>query len=224
MVYERVLRTVFPELCPRCDAATTAGFCAGCRRDFPRIDNPCPRCGLRRPVADCPRRKLAWSVDAVVAPFGYAAAVKRQLLALKFRAGRKLGRALGLLLADAAAQRDGSVDVLIPVPLHPDKLRARGYNQALEIGRGIASCLETPLFADGLRRLTAGIPQTGLGAADRRANLDGAFAARRGIHGLRVALIDDVITTGATINACAKSLRAGGAAGVEAWAVARTAE
>lgn len=224
MVYGRLLRFLYPERCPRCDAATAGGFCAGCRSDFAGIRRPCPGCGLTRPVNACPRHKLDWSVDAVLAPFTYAAALKRQLLALKFRAGRRLGRALGLLLAEAAASQHRRVDVLIPVPLHPQRLRERGYNQALEIGRGVAAPLRLPLLASGLRRASAGAPQTALGAAARRRNLDGAFAARHSVRGLSVAIVDDVITTGATVNACAECLRAAGAVRVEAWAVARTEE
>lgn len=222
MVYGRVLRTLFPESCPRCRGGTTAGYCAGCATDFIRVDAPCPRCGLRVPVAACPRLKLAWTVDAVIAPYAYAGALKQQLLALKFRAARNLGRALGLLVADAVAKRGRSVDLLIPVPLHPRRLRERGYNQALEIGRGVRARVGVPLMPNGLHRASAGPAQTGLGAAARRTNLEEAFACRRAVLGLRVALVDDVVTTGATINACARTLLDAGAATVEAWAVART--
>lgn len=224
MVYEALLESLFPESCPRCEAATAAGFCAGCRSDFQRIHRPCSRCGLGRPVVACPRQALAWSVDAVRAPFSYGAAAKAQLLALKFRAGRRLGRALGLLLADAAAAHRRGIDALVAVPLQPARLRERGYNQALEIGRAVAARLELPLLHGALQRVGAGAPQTALGAAERRKNVNGAFAARHEMRGLRVAIVDDVITTGATVNACAECLRAAGAARVEAWAVARAAE
>lgn len=224
MVYRRVLRTLFPETCPRCGGATTAGFCGGCSTDFPRVDAPCPRCGLRAPVAACPRLKLAWTVEAVIAPYAYAGALKQQVLALKFRAARSLGRPLGLLVADAVAKRARGVDLLLPVPLHRRKLRERGYNQAVEIARGVRARLGVPLIRNGLHRGSAGPPQTALGAAARRANLEHAFASRRVVRGLRIALVDDVVTTGATINACARALLDAGAAGVEAWAVARTDE
>jgi ComF family protein len=159
-----------------------------------------------------------------VAPFDYDTGLKRQLVAVKFRAARAAGRALGLLLADAAAPHRADVDALVPVPLHAAKLRRRGYNQAAEIARSTGTQLELPVLGAGLRRLRGGPPQIELRADARRSHPRGAFAAGRCVAGLRIAVIDDVITTGATVNACADALLAAGAGTVQAWAVARTAE
>jgi ComF family protein len=141
---------------------------------------------------------------------------------LKYRGGRSLGRALALLLVERLAAARPAVDALVPVPLHARRLRERGYNQAVEIARTTASELQVPLLVRGVRRTHARKPQSGLTADERHANVAGAFSVTRALTGLRVAIVDDVITTGATANALATELQRAGAARVEAWAIART--
>lgn len=218
------LASLVPELCPRCHGPTARGFCAACARDFGRVADPCLVCGLPRPVASCPRRAGGWHVDALIAPYLYSAPLDRQVQALKFGGVRALGRALGLLLAAELERRHVAADALIPVPLHRARLRTRGYNQAAEIARMLAAELEMPLHMHGIRRVRASAAQTTLELADRRANVAGAFIVERSFAGLRVALVDDVITTGATVNALAAVVRSAGASTVSAWAIARTPE
>lgn len=142
--------------------------------------------------------------------------------ALKYHRARKLGRALGLLLAERLKPRGGGVDALVAIPMHPARVRQRGYNQAVEIARSVAAELGLPLLLRGIRRRSAGPPQTTLDARRRLINLEGAFSIERPVEGLKLAIVDDVITTGATINALARLLRAAGAETPDAWAVART--
>ncbi|HEX6999375.1 MAG TPA: ComF family protein [Gammaproteobacteria bacterium] len=203
---------LFPECCPACGGATPAGFCPGCRMDFPRSGS-----------GDAPVRpgRGADPLAAIVAPFRYAPPLDRHVQALKFGGARRLGRALGLLLADVVAPRAAARDALVPVPLHPVRLRERGYNQAVEIARPLAARFRLPLL-HGIARRRATPPQTGLDARARARNVRGAFAVRRPLDHLRVAIVDDVFTTGATLRALAAALRAAGAADVEAWAVAHT--
>jgi ComF family protein len=179
---------------------------------------------LPRPVAHCPKRRAAWQIDALVAPYSYSWPLDRQVQALKFDGKRALGRALGLLLTAEVRRRREAADALIPVPLHPARLRERGYNQAAEIARTVAAELGIPLHVHGIRRRKATASQSTLRLAERRANVAGAFAVQRTYAGLRVALVDDVITTGATVNALAAAVRSAGAASVVAWAIARTLE
>jgi ComF family protein len=113
--------------------------------------------------------------------------------------------------------------LLVPVPLHARRLRERGYNQAAELARFAARRLGLRCEVTALQRVRATREQSGLGHAARVANTHQAFAARISLAGLRVALIDDVITTGSTAAAAATALRAAGAAGVELWVVARVA-
>jgi ComF family protein len=185
------------------------------------VADPCPRCGLAQPVASCPRRQTDWRVARIVAPFDYAAPLDHYVRALKYHAARNLGRALGLLLA-AQLPLDDGVDALVPVPLHPSRLEHRGYNQATEIARALARERALPLVLRGVERVRHGPAQSGQTAARRRASMVAAFAARGLPRGATFAIVDDVITTGATVNALAAALLDGGAGSVQAWAVART--
>jgi len=217
-----VLGSLFSEVCFGCAGPTAAGFCAACSAELARVAAPCRVCGLAQPAARCPRSAPTWRVDAVVAPFLYAAPLDGYVRALKYRGARNIGRALGLLLA--AAVRGGDVDALVPVPLHPQRLRERGYNQSVEIARPVSRALGLPLFLSGIERHGAQVPQAGRTAAERLRNVAAAFAVGRNVAGRRIAIVDDVITTGATVNALAAALLAAGAASCVAWAVARTPE
>jgi ComF family protein len=221
VVYEPLLRALFPERCPGCRESTDEGFCSHCVADFRHLLHPCVRCGLPLPVAACPRRLNGWHVGAVTAPFVYAAPLDHYMRELKYRGARNLGRALGLLLAAAVAGEAADVDAVLPMPLHAQRLRERGYNQATEIARAVARSSRLPLL-HGARRLRASPTQTSLDARARYANSLGAFAVPSPLAGRRIAIVDDVITTGATINALAEAALAAGASRVDAWAVART--
>jgi ComF family protein len=224
LVYSDWMRVLFPEHCPRCRGPTARGFCTGCAQDFARIATPCGKCGLPLPVGRCPQTRNPWHIDALVAPYVYARPLYRQLHALKFNGARMLGRALGLLLAAELDRRALRADALVAVPLHAKRLRERGYNQAEEIARTLAAELDIPFSAAGIRRRKATAPQSSLGSAARGANVAHAFEADRRYEGLRLAVVDDVITTGATVNAVAAALKDVAALSVMAWAVARTPE
>lgn len=107
------------------------------------------------------------------------------------------------------------------MPLHPARLAERGFNQARELAGPLARDLAIPLLDDACRRTIATPPQAGLTARQRYRNLDGAFAASAGVRGLRLAVVDDVLTTGSTMTAMARELLRAGAASIEVWAVAR---
>lgn len=128
-----------------------------------------------------------------------------------------LARLMARELADAEHPQ-----ALVPVPLHRDRLRRRGYDQALELARPLAQALGLPLRDDLLRRMRATAPQSRLAAPQRRRNLRGAFAVRtEGNLPTHVALVDDVMTTGATVEAAAAALRRAGVARVDVWVCAR---
>jgi ComF family protein len=213
-----------PERCPVCTGNSLRGLCQGCGEELLRVPAPCPGCALPKPVARCPADPAGWQLDGIVAPLRYAKPAADYLLALKFGDARRLGRALGLLLADAvaAAGAQQNIDTVVAVPLHRQRLIERGYNQAFEIARAVAGALRLPVTGAGLARRYATRPQTGLRGAGRLDNMTGAFTCRAAQAGRRLALVDDVITTGATVNAAAAALRAAGADSVVAWAVART--
>ena len=219
-----MLERLFFEVCPGCAEASHAGLCPVCRAALWRVADACERCGLGRPVATCPRRGRTWHVERVLAPFVYAAPLDGYVHALKYHGARRLGRTLALALADHVRDAARDVDALVPVPLHALRFRERGFNQATEIARTLGRALERPVLLAGIRRRGAQAPQAGRGAAERLENVAAAFAVERALAGARVAIVDDVVTTGATVNALAAVLRGAGAARCDVWAVARTPE
>ncbi|MGA8278346.1 MAG: ComF family protein [Rhodanobacteraceae bacterium] len=224
----RLLRMLLPPRCLLCAGAGADGrdLCAGCTGDL-AINTPCcPRCALPleapAPICgECLRHEPPFA--ACYAPFRYGHPL--DLLEGRFKFGGDLaaGRVLGELFADRLrADRVNLPRLLVPVPLHESRLRDRGYNQALELARPLARAFTLPLRHDVLRRIRATPPQTGLDAPTRRRNLRSAFAITEGTRlPDHIAIIDDVMTTGATLRACALALRRAGVVHIDAWALAR---
>lgn len=141
---------------------------------------------------------------------------------LKYRHGRGLAEPLGEWMAAYWREHPLPVDVIVPVPLHPSRLRARGYNQAALLAWALSRWIGLPVDEEALYRTRATASQMRLKAMDRRHNVEGAFYCPPSrMDGRRVLLIDDVCTTGATLEACAYALRAGGAIAVWALTLAR---
>lgn len=221
-------RVVFPPCCALCgeDGARGRDLCAACDAELPRNLACCARCAL--PLAtpalacgECLRRPPAF--DAALAPLRYEWPIDRLVTRLKFSVDLAVGRVLSELLRDAVRAASDRIDLVVPVPLHLERLRERGFNQALELARPMARSLALPLDHGVLVRTRATPPQTGLAAADRRRNLRDAFAVRGSVAGRSIALVDDVVTTTATVRECARVLKRAGAERVEVWAVARAA-
>ena len=232
-----LLDGVFPLSCATCDAwlpaGAPSGLCGTCRVEMrPPAPPLCATCGvpLRSPAVAthcraCLHHPPAFTVARAAAlylppgvglnPLGTA--VRR----LKYERRRAVATALGELLASRFPFGDDVL--LIPVPLHRRRLRARGFNQALLLARALARRRGLPIAARALARTRATHAQPGLPAAARRHNLDGAFALRSGarVAGQRVVVIDDVLTTGATADACARVLLAAGAARVDVYTAGR---
>lgn len=139
---------------------------------------------------------------------------------LKYARRTELVPALAALLAGACAPLAGRVDAVVPIPLHPARLRARGFNQAALLAAPVAARLGVPLDAGALRRVRDTPAQAGLGASDRASNVRGCFAARLRPGRTRVLVIDDVRTTGATFAEAARALREAGAIEVHVRALA----
>jgi len=157
------------------------------------------------------------------AAFRYAAPVDKLIQNLKYRQRLDLSRVLGSYLADYLEDNVETLpDVIVPVPLHPLRLRERGYNQSLEIARFVAARFQLPVSATEIKRIRATLPQTELSREQRRKNVRGAFTANISFGGLRVAIVDDVMTSGHTADALAQCLIKNGAAEIWVWVVART--
>ncbi|MGE0080717.1 MAG: ComF family protein [Thiohalomonadaceae bacterium] len=208
--------------CALCGVPGTL-LCAGCHADLPRLDAACERCGEPLPVAGvcghCLREPPPF--DRTRAAFRYASPLSELVLRLKFQGALHLALLLGELLAGRLVAADPRPDLIVPVPLHPARLASRGYNQALELGRPLARALGVPLAHDLCRRVRDTAAQSSLDPEGRRRNVRGAFAVYGPVPA-RVAILDDVITTGATLAELARVLRRAGARHVEAWALART--
>ena len=222
----RLSDLLFPPACLVCGEPGQPGrdLCPACAAALPWLENACRGCALPLPATE-PGGALCGAcgqgrspLTEVHAAFLYAAPMDGLLRLFKFHGDLAAGRLLAQLMHAplAAVERP---QALVPVPLHLSRLRRRGYDQALELARPLARALRLPMLA-GLRRTRATAAQSELDAAARRRNLRAAFAAR-GTLPAHVALVDDVMTTGATLQAAARALRRAGVARVDAWVCAR---
>jgi ComF family protein len=219
------LARAMPTRCLLCAEPGADGLdlCAGCLRALPGNPVACVRCALPLPTpgtcGDCLRQLPP--LQATHAAFVYAAPLDRLLPRFKFHGDLAAGRLLAQLMARACAAGERP-QALVPVPLHRGRLRQRGYDQALELARPLARTLQLPLRAGLLRRTRATAAQSELDARTRRRNLRGAFRVDAGDPlPAHVALVDDVMTTGATLHAAAIALRSAGVQRVDAWVCAR---
>lgn len=244
-----VAAALWPGRCLRCaergpwpgmvpGAGSGRDLCPACAAELPWLGRACPCCALPQPgPADSPPTPCGRCLRrpppqaATRAAFVYAPPLDALLPRLKFHGDLAAGRLLAQLMADAlVAGRTSAAtagappwpDALIALPLHPARLRQRGYDQARELARPLARSLGLPLLDGALHRQRATAAQSRLDAAARRRNLRGAFAVTQGLRlPARIALVDDVMTTGATVEAAATALLRAGAQRVEVWVCAR---
>ena len=216
-------------IAPRCLVCAERGqadldLCSACSAELPWNLDVCRQCalpldGLAARCGQCSLRPPPWSL--VQSGLRYAFPVDRLLPRFKFHGDLAAGEVLATLLQWSLDPAE-TPEALVPVPLHRARLRERGYDQALELARFLHRDGGPPVLAERLRRLRHTAPQSELGAAARRDNVFGAFA----LHGdgplpAHVALVDDVLTTGATVGECARVLLSAGVRRVDVWTVAR---
>jgi ComF family protein len=234
-LFRAVLDRLFPWFCVSCTGSASRALCDHCLSTVRWITEPCcPCCGLplatppshlcarcaaERPAFDRLRALACYRIDDEDHdPIG------RALRALKYGRRRALAASLSAILAERFPFAPDDFDCIAPVPLHVSRLRERGFNQALLLAREPARRYGRRLDAMLLERVRQTSPQVGLGLADRRKNLRGAFRVRDGrdVAGLRVLVADDVSTSGATADACATALIEAGARSVDVVTLART--
>lgn len=223
-VYAELLAALAPPACLACRAPlrdAAAELCRDCRRALPWLPEPrCRRCGLPAPCgAVCPAREAAF--DCAWAPLAHAGPARRLVAALKFGGALPVARLMAAQIAAAAPAELLAGAALVPVPLHPARRRARGFDQAALIAAALGARSGRPVVPC-LRRRGASTRQLGAGRAARRAAAGALALAARGPVPERALLVDDVHTTGATLDACARALRAAGAADVAAVSYVRT--
>jgi ComF family protein len=211
---------LFGGTCYLCRGAARELLCAACEAELPRLAPArCPRCALESPRGELCGRCLSEAphYDATVAALAYEFPADALVHALKFRGELALAGWLGALLCRRISVHE--IDCVVPVPLSGDRLRARGYNHAAEIARHVAPAKLDLALCVRSRDTRA---QMDLPFDERRRNVRGAFRCTRALAGESVAVVDDVMTTGATLDEIAAVLKAAGAARVLNWVVART--
>ncbi len=219
------LDLLFPRWCVGCGKEGDF-ICPSCRQSLPRIKPPlCPRCGQPQSSdALCPNC-TDWQaeIDGIRAPFRFEGTIRQAILELKYRNLRALSGLLARLLYDYLSTSPLPGEVLVPVPLHRKRLRERGYNQSRLLARELSLLSDLPLVDDCLIRQRHSSPQAKTPNVDqRRSNVADAFSCRdRRLKDKQVLLIDDVSTSGATLDACARALKASGAASVWGLALAK---
>jgi ComF family protein len=224
---ERVHGWVLPPRCVLCldpGRVPLLDLCPACLAELPAMPIACPRCAEPLHGAACVACAASGPppYERALAAYRYAWPVDALVRGFKYHGQLAHGRVLGTLLAEAVLSAEvAPPDLIVPVPLHPERERERGYNQAWELARVAARRLGVRAAAEACRRVRHTAPQASLDAAARRANLAGAFVAPRPLPGARVAVVDDVLTTGATLGAVADALHAAGVAHVQVWTVAR---
>lgn len=222
---------LFPVACVLCGkpGEDERELCAQCLADLPYNTHACQRCGLPLPLAAngavCGQCQQALPpYDRTFSLFQYAYPLDHLVQRLKFNAKLPLARLMGELMADHLQQgRYILPELLIPVPLHASRLRQRGFNQALELARPIAKRFDLPLDYQSCTRVRATATQSLLSAKQKRSNVKGAFSVVKPINVRHVAIIDDVMTTGHTLEELAKTLRTAGVAEIDVWVLARAA-
>jgi len=204
------------DICPSCfsDLAwLESAQCLSCALPVSNNIDLCGRCLVNPPY-----------YDKTQAVFEYKGEVEWLIQQLKFHGKLIPGHVLGLIIADQLTERlkSSSIEVMIPVPLHVKRIRERGFNQTVELFRSLSKRLAIPMDVTNGERRVFTDKQSGLSAKQRQKNIKGVFHFQRAISAKRVAIVDDVMTTGSTVNELARLLKAQGVEYVEVWVCART--
>ena len=223
-VAEQVSNAAFPGACLLCNADSTEQIlCADCQADLPLMPVAlCPRCAEQTTYGErcgaC--LKEAPHFDRVKAAFRYDFPIDRIIQALKYGHQLSVAGWLGNLLASRLVASEH--DLILALPLHPQRLAERGFNQSMEIARTLSKVLDRPVQHEHLLRTRATQPQADLPHKERQKNVRGAFECLCDYSDQRILLVDDVMTTGATLNECARILKIHGAKTVTVAVAART--
>lgn len=234
--FTALLDVILPPACHICNSfipdAGKLHICPACHDRLPLVSSPlCSLCGIPFSGAGDDHHCGACIThpphfDSARAHFLYEGPIRELIHAFKYSRNTQLRYPLALLALEGTGEvlAGHHFDLIVPVPLHHSRLRQRGFNQAVLLGRVLARHLSLPMLPDALARTRATEPQIELSAAERRANVKGAFSAKRPdrITGKRILLLDDVMTTGSTMDECARELKKAGAEAVIAVTIART--
>lgn len=220
---------------PTCILCNNPGFnrwdiCYDCYNQLPWAQHQCPRCAaflantslLDLPCGTCQQQAPAF--DRTIAVFKYQHTIRYLVTHLKFNTQYKHARLLGSLLAEAFSKSAERPEAIIPMPLHPNRFKERGFNQSIEIARVVSKQLQMPLLLNHCIRHRDTLHQTHLTQTKRRENVRNSFALIKPVPVKHVAILDDVMTTGSTLHELALVLKNAGVKRVDAWACARTSQ
>jgi ComF family protein len=228
---KQFLLWILPHTCLLCKGVSDRlqDLCKNCLLDLPILPHGCQLCANVLPATknslicgQCLQNKPYF--DCTHALFLYQPPITQLILDLKFQHALANARLLGELLTEKIRhwyQTKSLPSAIIPVPLHAERLKERGFNQAMEIARPIANALQIPLFAKDFLRKKHTIAQATLPAEQRKRNIRNAFLIKRDLKNQHIAVIDDVITTGNTINEFCRTLKKQGAGQIDVWCCAR---
>lgn len=226
-----ITRALDPALCLGCAHLLEPGhyFCDVCGLTLECVPQPCTLCGLENHSCDprgnnpvcarCLYDPPRW--QKLIAPLKYQGIGRDLLIQLKFSEGLHLANSLSTHLVEHFRRSRPQPEVLLPVPLHRERLLDRGYNQAFEIARILSRLLDIPLDTRALSRIRDTVSQAGLSAHQREKNILKAFAYEASTPYSHVAIVDDIVTTGSTANEITKTLHRAGVTYVEIWGLAR---
>jgi ComF family protein len=226
-----LLDLVLPPRCAGC-GRTGSLWCDACHSQVQVVRDPvCALCGrpsspprdMRPASALCPQcRHSPLEIDGIRSAVIFEGPLRQAIHHLKYSGRSSLAEPLGSFLSERWSAGPLPADLIVPVPLHPARLRERGYNQSTLLAVQLARASRLPLAEDALKRIRATMPQVTLNAVEREANVRDAFEARADlVRERRVLLVDDVCTTGATLTACSRALKRAGATSVWALTLAR---
>ena len=200
------------------------GFCLGCYHDLPHIKTPCLQCGLPLTAnTPCFCKAEDWPFAACLSAFEYQFPINKLLFQYKSQARLALCESFAQALTNQVKKQQQVLpQVLMPVPLHTSKLKQRGFNQSLELAKVLSKQLHIPIDYHSLQSSHQTTQQKSLNKQQRLANVQTNYALTRPLSVTHIALIDDVITTGATTKTLAYLLREHGATHIQAWSIARS--
>jgi ComF family protein len=219
---------LLPPICILCGAHNeTKNICLPCQKDLPILSHHCPQCAHILPIntvcGTCSANPPPF--NHTFALFPYQPPIIRLIRGLKFHRQLSHAHLLGELLALAVKEQwyrnQFLPNAIIPLPLHPIRLKERGFNQSLELARPVSRRLSIPLDTEGIIRIKHTVTQSSLTSSDRAQNMANAFAVRCDYTGSFLAVVDDVMTTGQTLSACCQALKQAGAARIDVWCIAR---
>jgi ComF family protein len=219
---------LFPRFCVGCGKEGNF-ICQSCQAELPLIEAPvCQKCG--KPLKNSARQLICsncadWEsgIDGIRSPFRFEGTIRKAVHEFKYRNLRAVAGLLAQLMGDYLTENSVPFDVIVPVPLHPKRLRERGYNQSLLLANELGKLTALPVNDNCLVRKIYNVPQAKTGSVEeRRQNVIGIFSCvNEDLLEKKVLLVDDVTTSGATLNACASVLKAGGAMSVWGLTLAR---